>query len=266
MNPNRRLLASVHDVTPFHKHRLETLVPLIETCVGRGNFALLAVPDFHGEGLIDSDRAFASRLRSWSDDGCEVFLHGFTHRDSARHTGNLVSFKARHLTAHEGEFLGLDYAEASRRLVEGRNRVEDVIGRSVAGFIAPAWFYSADAHRAVADLNFALAEDHFRVWSPVSGKVLTRGPVVTYASRSPARLLSSLAWSRIASVCLKFFPTVRLATHPHDIDAPELINEITRILSCFTKTHRPSRYRELLSSVISNAMCGTRNIAVSDPL
>jgi uncharacterized protein len=266
MSQKRRLFASIHDVTPVHKQRLEKLVPLVENCVGSGKFALLAVPDFHGEGLIDSDRAFASRLRGWSDDGCEVFLHGFTHRDTARHVGRLAGFKARHLTASEGEFLSLDHATASRILIEGRKRVEDVIGRSVAGFIAPAWLYSDDAQRAIADLGFALAEDHFRVWHPVSGTVLARGPVVTYASRSPARLLSSLAWSRIASVVLKPFATVRLGVHPHDVDAPELVNEIKRALTAFIKTHRPSHYKELLTPAHCDITCGSRSLTASDLL
>lgn len=263
---HRRLLASIHDVTPVHAGKLDQLVRLVESCIGAGNFALLAVPDFHGEGLIDSDRAFATRLRKWSDSGCEVFLHGYFHRDSVSHHGRIAKFKARHLTASEGEFLGLDYATATRLMVDGRKRVEDVIGRGVSGFVAPAWLYSKEALQAIAEQGFTLAEDHFKVWHPVGGKVLARGPVITYASRSPLRLLSSLAWSRIASVALKLTATVRLGVHPHDVDAPELVLEIERALNQLKRTHRPSHYRDLLATDFSKPMCGNETRTASDLL
>jgi predicted deacetylase len=265
MSRSRRLLVSIHDVTPFHAQRLEKLVPLVEGRVGAGNFALLAVPDFHGEGRIDSDRAFAARLRGWSNAGCEVFLHGHRHRDTAYHIGAVARLKARHLTAREGEFLGLDHATATALLIDGRKRVEDVIGRSVAGFIAPAWLYGRDALRAIADLRFPIAEDHFRVWHPPSGRVLARGPVITYASRTPTRMLSSLAWSRAASLLLRSCKTVRLGVHPHDVDALELVREIGRALRAFSKSHQPSRYADLLAQPAA-AKCGNASPAASEPV
>ncbi|WP_219894465.1 polysaccharide deacetylase family protein [Aquisediminimonas profunda] len=265
MSDVRSLLASIHDVTPVHARRLERLVPLVQEHVGVGRFALLAVPDFHGEGGIESDRGFAARLRGWSDDGCEVFLHGYLHRDSARHTGALSRLKANHLTAGEGEFLGLDHATALRLLADGRNRVEDVIGRPVAGFIAPAWLYGKAALQAIADLDFPVAEDHFRVWHPASGRVLARGPVITYASRTQMRMLSSLLWSRIATLALQPATTVRLGVHPHDLDAPELVREISRALGVLSQSHPPGQYANLLSHSAS-AKCGMRNAAASEPV
>ncbi|MFO1240888.1 MAG: polysaccharide deacetylase family protein [Sphingomonadaceae bacterium] len=265
MSNVRSLLASIHDVTPVHARRLERLVPLVEEHVGVGRFALLAVPDFHGEGGIDSDRGFAARLRGWSDDGCEVFLHGYQHRDSTRHAGALSRLKANHLTAGEGEFLGLDHATALRLLADGRNRVEDVIGRPVAGFIAPAWLYGQAALQAIADLDFPIAEDHFRVWHPPSGRVLARGPVITYASRTPMRMLSSLLWSRIATLALRPATTIRLGVHPHDLDAPELVQEIARALGVLTHSHPPGHYANLLAHS-SSAKCGKPNRAASEPV
>ena len=49
-----------------------------------------------------------------------MVLHGWQHRDDSRHAGLLASVKARHFTAGEGEFLGLDRAEALRRMRDGR--------------------------------------------------------------------------------------------------------------------------------------------------
>jgi predicted deacetylase len=243
---HKKLLASIHDVTPAHAWRLSHLMETVETVIGGGYAALLVVPDFHGQGLIDSDKEFASKLRGWSDAGNEVFLHGFYHQDRVDHTGGVARFKARHLTAGEGEFLGIDLETARTLLVDGRNRIEDVIGRSVTGFVAPAWLYGDAATLAIADLGFAIAEDHFKVWQPPTGKVIARGPVITYASRSPSRLLSSLLWSRVASVALKPLQVVRIGVHPHDWDAPELVTEISRCLGDFARTHRPAHYADLL--------------------
>jgi uncharacterized protein len=243
----QKLLVSVHDVTPVHAQRILKIMPVVESIIGEGKAALLAVPDFHGEGAIGSDRDFAARLRGWSDAGNEVFLHGYYHHDQSQHCGVWAQFKARHLTAGEGEFLGLDIETARSLLIDGRNRIEDVIGRSVAGFVAPAWLYGSGAKQAIAELGFAVAEDHFRVWQPETRKIVARGPVITYASRSRARLLSSLIWSRLAGTILKPTQTVRIGVHPHDWDVPELVTEIGRSLTHFSRSHRPARYAELLN-------------------
>lgn len=241
----RRLLVSIHDVTPAHAQRLDRLAPLIERHAGAGRFALLVVPDFHGRALLAPGTAFAARLRTWADAGCEIFLHGFTHRDETVHASATARLKAQRMTAGEGEFLGLGYEEARRRLIQGRNLVEDIIGGPVAGFIAPAWLYGVDSRCAIADLGFPLAEDHFRVWRPATGEILTRGPVITYASRTPLRLASSLLWSRLASRLLKASRTIRLAVHPHDVDSQALLREIDRALGSITRSHTPGRYGEL---------------------
>ena len=241
----RRLLASIHDVTPYHLARLERLVPMVENVLGRGKFALLVVPDFHGHGRIDQDPAFAKRLRGWADDGCDIFLHGFSHLDDVVHTSKQAALKARRLTAGEGEFLGLDFDQANQKLIEGRKMVEDITGQPVAGFIAPAWLYSDQSLQAIAQQGFALCESHFQVWNPQNTRVYVRGPVITYASRTPTRMLSSLLWSRIATVVLSRSDIVRFAVHPHDVDAPELVREIGRALRVFSKSHTATSYQQL---------------------
>jgi uncharacterized protein len=245
VKPPRRLLASIHDVTPFHLDRLDRLVPLVENAVGPGNFALLVVPDFHRAGLITDNLTFARRLRNWADAGCEIFLHGFTHLDESTHLTRRARIAARRLTAGEGEFLGLSYSVATRKLVEGRAMLEDMVGHPVTGFIAPAWLYGSGSLSAISDLGFTLVEDHFRVWNPQNGQIVARGPVVTYASRSKPRLMGSILWSRIATRALSRAKTVRLAVHPHDMDSPALVREITRALRAFASTHRPSAYADL---------------------
>jgi uncharacterized protein len=243
MTMHRRLFASIHDVTPYHLTRLEKLVPLVQDVVGKGRFALLVVPDFHRSGRLDQNPAFAKRLRAWADDGCDIFLHGFTHLDESVHSSRSTQLKAQRLTAGEGEFLGLGGDEAKHKLIDGRKMVENIIGRPVTGFVAPAWLYSQESLGAIAGQGFTLCEDHFRVWNPQNDITLARGPVVTYASRTPTRLISSLLWSRVATIALSRSRTVRFAVHPHDVDAPELVAEIGRALRAFSRSHAPSSYR-----------------------
>ena len=178
MRNSRRLLLSIHDVSPRFSAPVETLAGILAEEVGAGRFAMLVVPDFWNEAPLLADRAFVARLRSWAALGVEMFVHGWCHRDESRHRGAIARVKARHMTAGEGEFLGLSREEAMERMRRGRDVVEQAIGRPVAGFIAPAWLYGQGAIEAAGALGFDLAEDHMKVWSPARSRVLARGPVV----------------------------------------------------------------------------------------
>ncbi|MEI6417692.1 MAG: polysaccharide deacetylase family protein [Sphingomonadales bacterium] len=234
------LLASIHDVSPRFEREVDQLAELLSRHTGSGRFAMLVVPDHWDQAPIAGNRAFAARLRGWADMGIEMFLHGWRHKDDAP-----AGLAARHMTAGEGEFSALSEAEARARLQRGRAVVEDAIGRPVAGFIAPAWLYSPGAHAAIAAEGFALAEDHFRVWQPGSGKVLARGPVITWASRSPGRIRSSLLAAGLLRHALLPLPVVRLAVHPGDTGVPALLASIDASLARLRQHHAPGRYADL---------------------
>lgn len=238
----RRLLASIHDVGPKFERQIDQLVGALEKHVGGARFAMLVVPDHWGEAPLSAAPAFQAKLRRWADAGVEMFLHGWRHRDAAPARG----FAQKHMTAGEGEFSSLSTADAAARIAEGRCIVEDAIGRSVAGFIAPAWLYSNGALDAVRGAGFALAEDHMKVWEPVSGRILARGPVVTWASRSPGRIRSSLMVAAAARALPQALPTARIAVHPGDVTVPALLESIDATFKRFAATHVPSRYADLL--------------------
>ena len=181
-----------------------------------------------------------------------MFVHGWFHRDNATHTG-LAGIKARTMTASEGEFLGLTQAEAARRMADGRALVEDVIGRPATGFIAPAWLYGPGAKAALAASGFALAEDHFRVWEPASGRVLARGPVITWASRSRPRQLSSRMVAALARRALHQQRVVRLAVHPGDTSVPSLGASIAATIHAFAVRRPAKRYADLLTEHATHA-------------
>lgn len=239
---SRRLLASIHDVGPRFESQVDQLADRLSRHLGGRRFAMLVVPDHWGQAPLVGARAFQARLRAWAAGGVEMFVHGWTHRDD----NPSKSFRARHMTAGEGEFSALPQAEALRRMKDGRALIEDIMGRPVAGFIAPAWLYSAGARAALGEAGFAMAEDHMRVWRPADGAVLARGPVVTWASRSRARIRSSLAFSAIARTALKPIRTLRIAVHPGDTTVPALLDSIDASLASAVRTRAVGRYSDLV--------------------
>ncbi len=243
----RRLLVSIHDVSPRSEGAVDALAERLERHLGHANFAMLVIPDHWREAPVAGNAAFHARLRQWAGQGIEMFLHGWCHRDETPATHGLAGIKGRHMTAGEGEFLNLSRDVAAQRMREGKALLEDILGQPVAGFIAPAWLYGPGAMAALGDLGFALAEDHMKVWSPRSGAVLARGPVVTWASRSPGRIRSSLWFAGLARGVLPVLPTVRVAVHPGDVTVPDLLTSIDATLARFAATHRPSRYAGLLT-------------------
>ena len=152
----KKLLASIHDVSPKFEGAVDALADRLAGHVGQ-RLAMLVVPDHWGDAPITAGTPFAARLRAWADAGVEMFVHGWFHRDTAVHSG-ADAWRAKHMTAGEGEFLGLDADEALSRMRRGKALVEDIIGRPAAGFIAPAWLYSDAARHMLGEAGFALAE------------------------------------------------------------------------------------------------------------
>ncbi|MBS0481644.1 MAG: polysaccharide deacetylase family protein [Proteobacteria bacterium] len=246
------MIASIHDVGPRFEREVDQLADQLSRILGGPKFAMLVVADHWGEAPLAQAPAFQSKLRTWSDAGVEMFVHGWFHKDLAEHSG-AASFKAKHMTAGEGEFLGLTRQVAAQRMADGKALVEDIIGRPAAGFIAPAWLYGDGARQALAESGFALAEDHFRVWRPADGEVLAKGPVVTWASRSKGRQLSSRFFAGLARHALHPQQVVRVAVHPGDTTVPALIGSIEKTYGAFAARRSAGRYADLLPASSANS-------------
>ena len=239
------LLDSIHDVSPRFEGEVDRLLDLLRPYVG-DRLAMLVVPNHWGNSPVVAGSPFATRLRRWADQGVEMFLHGYVHRDEAKYAAASDRFRARFMTAGEGEFLGLSRETASERIASGRTLIADIIGRDVDGFVAPAWLYGPGALQALEDCAMPLAEDHWRVWSPAQRRDLARGPVITWASRTRVRLASSLA----AAAALRHLPTpvLRVGVHPPDCRHPALVRSIEKTLAATTRVRRASRYSDLLAA------------------
>lgn len=244
----KRLLVSIHDVGPRFEREVDLLLAQLVHHVPLHALAMLVVPNHMGHHPLTPGSPFAARLREWADQGVSLFAHGWFHRDDIVHVGVAARLRAQHMTAGEGEFLGLDGARAMQRMADARTLIEQVSGRPVAGFIAPAWLYGAPARAALAQADFALAEDHMTVWHPPSGQVVARGPVITWASRSRARIASSLLAARLLTPLLAHAAVVRVAVHPGDAHVPALRASIDRTLARLARSHAPARYDTLLAA------------------
>ena len=241
----RRLIVSIHDVAPRHEDEIDQLHDRLVDA-GASQIAMLVVPNFWGSSPIVPGSPFARRLRGWAERGVEMFLHGSIHRDDSPHRSLAARMKAQHMTAGEGEFLGLDQAEATRRIVAGRALIEDVIGRPVAGFVAPAWLYGPGAMAALAEARLPIAEDHWRVWEPATDRTLARSPVITWASRTPGRMASSLAVAAVARV-VPGPRIMRVAVHPGDVTQRAILRSVTATVKHLARGRSISGYRDLVT-------------------
>ena len=245
MSNDRVLLASIHDVSPRFEGEVDRLLDTLAPYVGC-RLAMLVVPNHWGDSPILPGSPFAARLRAWADSGIEMFLHGLVHRDEARHGQLADRLRARLMTAGEGEFLGLSRADSGARIERGRAIVEQSTGRPIAGFVAPAWLYGRGALEALEDCAIPIAEDHLRIWSPNTGRELARGPVITWASRTPLRLATSLA---AASVLVRApIRSLRIGVHPPDCRHPAITRSIRSTFRSASRNRRVGRYSDLLKS------------------
>lgn len=234
-------------MSPRFEVEIDALLDRIVPVTGSENLAMLVVPNYWDSAPLHKSPAFCRKLRDWSGQGMEIFLHGWHHRAEHLPRSRFDQFRANYLTAGEGEFLAMGRENAVRKMRDGRKLVEDITGKSVSGFIAPAWLYGTGAHEALAEAGFTLAEDHMHVWNPVSGATLATGPVVTWASRSALRTASSLAFAKVAPAILSRCPVARIALHPGDVSKPSILSSIDHCMSRLLRQGRMhGRYSELM--------------------
>jgi uncharacterized protein len=127
----------------------------------------------------------------------------------------------------EAEMSDVDAAEGASRIAEGERVLRDA-GLRVDGFVAPAWSMPRWLLPVLAARGFRFTEDHLRVYDP-AGRRGRASVVLNWASRSPARLASSLAWCRAAKHARALFPA-RIAIHPADMRYLALRREVAALL------------------------------------
>jgi predicted deacetylase len=237
------VLLSLHDVAPPFERQLRELWLM---CVSRGaRPALLVVPNWHGEHPLHRSGRFVDWLFARVDQGARVLLHGERHDEvgTVRRAGD--EWRALGRTAREGEFLTLDYAEASARIGRGLE-VLARCGLSPVGFVPPAWLARAAAREAARDAGLALFEDASRIYWLREGRA-ERVPAVRWSARSRWRADLSALVSEARWVTQGQAPLVRLALHPTDMDDAVVRRSLERALDRWLGARSGDGYGALLS-------------------
>jgi uncharacterized protein len=221
---------SIHDVSPASSEEAEAALSI---CHAQGvRPALLVVPDFHGRAPLAADPGLCARLRALQTHGHEIYLHGFFHRSADRYaasTGGRLSWLfAQHLVSgREAELSGVSPEEGRARIERGEQVLRDA-GLRVDGFVAPAWSMPPWLLPLLRARGCRFTEDHLRVYDPAEGRARAC-VVLNWATRSPARLVSTLAWCRAARSARALVP-VRIAIHPGDMRCSIVRREIESLL------------------------------------
>lgn len=224
---------SIHDVSPVWADEVSAA---IEMCAAVGaRPALLVVPDFHGRAPLLEDGRFCERLRDHQAQGHEVYLHGFFHQSAARYAQSATAlgrlpwlYAQRIVSAGEAEMSDVSPDEGRRRLAEGE-RVLHEAGLRIDGFVPPAWSMPRWLLEALSMRGYGFTEDHLRIYDP-AGKRTRVSVVLNWASRTPARILSTVAWCRVAKYGAALVPG-RIAIHPADMRVLLLRREIANLLA-----------------------------------
>jgi predicted deacetylase len=221
---------SIHDVSPAWTDELEDALALCESVGVRP--ALLVVPDFHGHAPLLDDPPFCARLRELQATGHEIYLHGFFHKSRNRYEADAGArvawlFAQRIASGGEAEMSDVSVEEGRRRIEEGE-RVLQAADLRIDGFVAPAWSMPSWLLPMLGERGCRFTEDHLRVYDPATRRAAP-SVVLNWATRSPGRLLSTLAWCRIAKHARALVP-IRIAIHPGDMHFRLVRSEITRLL------------------------------------
>ncbi len=224
---------SIHDVSPAWEGEIDLA---LDECHAIGaKPALLVVPNFHGRSPLADHPAFCKKLQRLQADGHEIFLHGFFHRagfgDATQQSdaGKFEKFFAQKIvSAGEAEFSDVSKNEAAKRLEDGEKVLKDA-GLSIDGFVAPAWSMPKWLVPMLGSRGVRFTEDHTHVYDPTE-KRSRASLVLNFASRTPSRLLSSVAYCRLARPLRRFVPA-RVAIHPGDMHSDLLRHEVRDLLT-----------------------------------
>jgi predicted deacetylase len=236
------VVVSLHDVTPAHESAVRRLWSL---CLQHGATpALLVVPDWHGSWPLDEYPGFVDWLLDRASEGADILLHGLRHDEVGTRRGIRDHLRALGRTDREGEFLGLDYAEAADRITCGRDCLTSV-GLEPIGFVPPAWLAAPAVFEAAAQLGFRCAEDDTFVYLLETDTRL-EAPACRWSTRTPLRAWGSALVARGRRLLQGGRPLIRLALHPTDLRSEVTVRSIQWALTMWSSDHELSTYGKML--------------------
>jgi predicted deacetylase len=180
-----------------------------------------------------SDAPYCERLRELQAQGHEIYLHGFLHKASDRYDASTGQTRAAWLLAQrlvsggEAEMQDVSEPEGQKRIEQGEQMLQQA-GLRLDGFVAPGWSMPHWLLPRLANRGYRFTEDHWHVYDPAAGRKRA-SVVLNWATRSPARLVSTVLWCRAAKHARAVLPA-RIAIHPGDMRYRLIRGEIERLL------------------------------------
>ncbi len=243
------LLVSLHDVAPYHLDRIRRAEALFAAW-GVQKITYLLIPDYLGQQRADESMEFAEFIASRRTFVVDWFLHGYYHLAwndvTGRPKSNLpVQASNRQLgEADNDEFYCLDAASSGPRLLRGKQVFAKCLGTEPMGFIAPRWRMDPRVVPVLAEQGFVWTEGQTHVLHLPSYSRFA-SPVITWATRTFTRKLTSLMGTPLLSLATRRSPLLRIAMHPFDFDHPATVRSIERVLSSEMLRRPQAFYGEL---------------------
>ena len=249
-SPRRSFVVSVHDVAPGTREASGKIIAALKDA-GIRTASILVVPNYHGQGTVTEDPAFASWLRDLEARGYEIVIHGYFHQRPRRGNERITEkFMTRIYTRDEGEFFDLDYEEALVRITKARDEFK-AARLSPLGFVAPAWLLSAEGERAARDAGMQYTTRIDSVLDLLTGE---REPTrsLVYSVQSGWRRTISLAWNAVLARSLEMRELARLSIHPSDFSEAKIREQIFHFIERFVRTRNATTYRDWIGSQRTN--------------
>ena len=209
---------------------------------GVARYALLVVPDWHGEWPLPASPDFTAMLAERQRAGAEIFLHGLRHDEQGSRRALVHHLRAWGRTDREAEFLPLAEEGARRRVERGAESLR-AAGLDPVGFVAPAWLYGRGLIAVLRARGFAFAEDACSVIRLADGRRF-RAPAVQWSTRKWWRAAAGVGIAALRRPFDRPRSIVRLAIHPPDVESPAVARSLRSSLTALLAERRALSYGE----------------------
>jgi len=241
----KHALIAVHDVTPAHASALAKIYALLEE-LGIARYALLVVPDWHGEWPLERHAAFVDDLLRRQAAGAEVFLHGYRHDEAGFRRTWMQRLRIAGRTATSAEFYLAPWDEAGRRLDSGV-ALFGRLGLKPVGFVPPAWLHGPGLADQLRRRSLTITEGFWVIRDLATGGCVF-APALSWSTARPWRsyFTGAIAAARRALEVARSL--VRVAIHPPDIEVPVVAASLPATLGSLAANRRMATYLEVMRS------------------